>query len=98
MDIAHHWPEQNAGPRSAARCSWRQRRLAASAPHNGGAVLIAFLAHVCLILAIVRLDLFSVPAAGSRGVAVPVVTSGPPPPNLSAAPEPTPEKGFAPDK
>src|SRR5262245_31127778 len=65
---------------------------------NGGAVLIAFLAHVCLILAIVRLELLSVPAAGLRVVAVPVVTSGPPPPNLSAAREPTPGNGFATDK
>jgi TonB family protein len=65
---------------------------------NGGAVLIAFLAHVCLILAIVRLDVLSVPATGLRAVAVPVVTSGPPLPNLSAASEPTPGNGFAPDK
>jgi hypothetical protein len=62
---------------------------------NGGAVLIAFLAHVCLILAIVRLDVLSVPAAGLRVVAVPVVTSGPPPPSLSTAREPTPGNGFA---
>lgn len=65
---------------------------------NGGAVLIAFLAHVCLILAIVRLDLRSVPAAGLHAVAVPVVTSGPPPPSLSAAQEPTHGNGFALDK
>lgn len=65
---------------------------------NGGALLIAFLTHACLILAIVRLDLRSVPAAGLHAVAVPVVTSGPPPPSLSAAQEPTHGNGFAPDK
>lgn len=35
---------------------------------NGGALLIAFLTHACLILAIVRLDLRSVPAAGLHAV------------------------------
>jgi hypothetical protein len=88
--------------RTQARDPWRAAAVGggASPPArpNGGAVLVAFLAHVCLILAIVRLDLLSVPAAGLRVVAVPVLTSGPPPPNLSAAREPTPGNGFAPAK
>ncbi|HWX14138.1 MAG TPA: hypothetical protein VNY06_04650 [Methylocella sp.] len=48
-------------------------------------VILSLLAHICLVLALVRLDPLSFPASGSREIPVQVVVAEPPPPQSPAA-------------
>jgi TonB family protein len=61
-------------------------------------VLISLLAHICLALAILRLDPLSSPGAGSDGFAVPVVAAGPAPQSLTAPQGKVPDNMLSPDK
>jgi TonB family protein len=48
-------------------------------------VILSLLAHICLVLALVRLDPLSFAASGSREIPVQVVVAEPPPPQSPAA-------------
>jgi TonB family protein len=65
---------------------------------TGRVVLISLLAHICLALAIMRLDPLSSPGAGSDGFAVPVVAAGPALQSLTAPQGKVPDNMLSPDK
>jgi hypothetical protein len=60
--------------------------------------LLSLLAHICLVLALVRLDPLSFPASGSREIPVQVMVAEPPPQSPAATRKETPVNERAPQE